>query len=49
MRFIGSKERLLENLDRVVLDLIDNETGVFADLFAGTTVVSKHFKRKDSE
>jgi len=46
MRFIGSKERLLEYLDRVVLDLVDNETGVFADLFAGTTVVSKHFKRK---
>jgi len=46
VRFIGSKERLLSKLDEIVIDLTGSGEGVFADLFAGTATVSKHFKRR---
>jgi adenine-specific DNA-methyltransferase len=45
MRYIGSKERLLGNIESVL-----KENGakceVFADLFAGTASVARHFKKK---
>ena len=45
-RSIGSKERLLNFIDSV---LIENNilTGVFCDIFSGTGVVAKYFKRKN--
>lgn len=45
MRYIGSKERLLGNIEGVLND--KGATGeVFADLFAGTSSVARHFKKK---
>ena len=46
MRYIGSKERLLDFIDSV---LIKNDilTGVFCDIFSGTGVVAKYFKEKN--
>ncbi|MEO0124007.1 MAG: DNA adenine methylase [candidate division WOR-3 bacterium] len=45
MRFIGSKENLLDFIGKVIVDKGITE-GVFCDLFTGTTAVAKYFKRK---
>ncbi|MGI8586453.1 MAG: DNA adenine methylase [Chloroflexia bacterium] len=45
MRYIGSKENLLGLIDRTVSEH-GIAGGVFCDLFAGTTVVGRHFKRQ---
>ena len=45
MRFIGSKENLLEFIANVLEEKGIRE-GVFCDIFAGTTVVSRYFKKK---
>lgn len=46
MRYIGSKSRVIGFLDDAISSCVefDKET-VFADLFAGTTVVAQHFKK----
>ncbi|HJC03334.1 MAG TPA: Dam family site-specific DNA-(adenine-N6)-methyltransferase [Candidatus Ligilactobacillus avistercoris] len=45
MRYIGNKTRLLSQLDNL-LNEKGIESGVFADLFAGTGSVADHFKDK---
>ncbi len=45
MRYIGSKENLLNFIESVVFKH-GITSGVFCDLFAGTTTVGRHFKRK---
>ncbi len=45
MRYIGSKENLLGFLDSIVAAQGFTE-GTFCDLFAGTTTVGRHFKRR---
>src|SRR5438552_3247207 len=45
MRYIGSKENLLGFIDHTVT-ANGITSGVFCDLFAGTTVVGRHFKRR---
>lgn len=44
MRYIGSKESLLPWLEQVIR-ANGVEQGIFLDLFAGTTIVGRHFKR----
>lgn len=44
MRYIGSKENLLPFIEHTVA-AYGLTGGVFGDLFAGTTVVGRHFKR----
>ncbi|WOV92390.1 MAG: DNA adenine methylase [Candidatus Nitrosoabyssus spongiisocia] len=46
MRYIGNKTELLDFIEK---PLIDNNitNGVFCDIFAGTTNVSKYFKKKN--
>ncbi|MEY2354368.1 DNA adenine methylase [Lysinibacillus capsici] len=47
MRYIGSKERLLEFIDGFITEKVnDIQNPTFADLFCGTASVSKHFKRR---
>jgi adenine-specific DNA-methyltransferase len=45
MRYIGSKENLLQFIDHTVSSY-GIKHGVFCDLFAGTTTVGRYFKRK---
>ncbi len=46
MRYIGSKARVLGFIENCVQSTVQHEKGlIFADLFAGTTVVAQHFKR----
>lgn len=45
MRYIGSKENLRGFIDQAAI-LSGITSGVFCDLFAGTTVVGRYFKRK---
>lgn len=45
MRYIGSKENLLCFIEEAVV-ASGIHSGVFCDLFAGTTVVGRHFKGK---
>ncbi len=45
MRYIGSKEKLLGFISETV-SRSGVTSGVFCDLFAGTTTVGRHFKRK---
>lgn len=44
MRYIGSKIRLLDNIEDVTNRCIDAKT--FCDIFSGTTSVARHFKKK---
>jgi adenine-specific DNA-methyltransferase len=44
MRYYGCKTRLLDLISEVVLRTGINHGSIFCDLFAGTTVVAKHFK-----
>lgn len=48
MNYIGSKYSLLDFLDECITQVIrkDNQNKTFCDLFAGTGVVGKHFKKK---
>lgn len=46
MRYLGCKTVLLEWIDSIINNL-GIETGVFADLFTGTTTVAQYFKTKD--
>ena len=45
MRYIGSKENLLGFLENIVT-ASGFTGGTFCDLFAGTTTVGRHFKRR---
>ena len=47
MRYLGSKEKIIPFIDEVISQCVDNiREKTFVDLFAGTTSVSRHFKRK---
>jgi adenine-specific DNA-methyltransferase len=46
MRYIGGKENLLNFIDSVINEKV-NKAETFADVFAGTAVVTKHFKEKN--
>ena len=47
MRFIGSKNLLLKNIEYVINQNIKNWKSLetFCDIFSGTTVVSRYFKK----
>lgn len=44
MRYIGSKIRLLDNIEEVANRCVGAKT--FCDIFSGTTSVARHFKKK---
>jgi len=46
MNYIGSKLSLLEFLDESISKIVDKKCDVFCDLFAGTGIVGRHFKKK---
>ncbi|WP_066066177.1 DNA adenine methylase [Neobacillus soli] len=47
MRYIGSKERLLDFIEGFINEKVESvQNPTFADLFCGTAVVSKHFKQR---
>ncbi|MDE2030703.1 MAG: DNA adenine methylase [Patescibacteria group bacterium] len=46
MNYIGSKLSLLEFLEESINKVIDKDCETFCDLFAGTGVVGRHFKKK---
>ena len=46
MRYIGGKENLLNFIDSVINEKV-NKAETFADVFAGTAVVAKYFKKKN--
>ncbi len=48
MRFIGNKEKLLEQINQAVLSTKISD-GVFCDFFAGTSSVGRFFKEKGFE
>jgi adenine-specific DNA-methyltransferase len=45
LRFIGSKAKLLSTIENAIRKYYGSEPTTFADLFCGTAVVSRHFKR----
>lgn len=45
MRYYGCKTKLLDFIYEVVLKTGINHGSIFCDLFSGTTVVAKHFKK----
>jgi len=46
MNYIGSKQSLIEFLDSSIKSIVGSvESKIFADLFAGTGTVGKHFKK----
>ena len=48
MRYIGSKNNVLDFLENTIVDCVGSLSNrVFADLFAGTTVVSKYMKKRN--
>ncbi|MEI8103991.1 MAG: DNA adenine methylase [Candidatus Moraniibacteriota bacterium] len=46
MNYIGSKLSLLEFLEESINKVVDKNCNTFCDLFAGTGIVGRHFKRK---
>lgn len=46
MRFIGSKNTLLTNIENIVNDNVFGNESTFLDLFAGTNIVGNCFKKK---
>ncbi|WP_334330161.1 Dam family site-specific DNA-(adenine-N6)-methyltransferase [Companilactobacillus sp. HBUAS59699] len=48
MRFIGSKARLLEQIDELLTKHLDGSEKNFADIFSGSNVVSEYFKSRYS-
>lgn len=50
MRYIGSKQPVLEFIEDTIQNVVgDVKNKVFADLFSGTTVVSKLFKKRGAK
>ncbi|MFI3300738.1 MAG: DNA adenine methylase [Candidatus Gastranaerophilales bacterium] len=47
MRYIGSKRLLLKNIEQVISDNIEDANS-FCDIFSGTTIVARYFKKKYS-
>lgn len=46
MRYIGSKAKLIDEIESFILDKVEiNENQRFLDLFSGTGIVAKHFKK----
>lgn len=45
MRYIGSKKKLLENIENVIKDNVKEDNQSFVDLFSGTGVVGEYFKK----
>ena len=48
-RYIGSKNSLLDNIDKVIKKYYKNYDFVLADVFAGTGVVGNYFANKGSK
>lgn len=48
MRYIGSKMRLLDQIEEVIDSHITQKDRTFLDLFAGTNVVARRFKKRFS-
>ncbi len=46
MKYIGNKQRLLEFIDNVIKEERLPQGGTFIDIFAGTTSVAQHYKKK---
>lgn len=46
MRFIGSKARLLTQIDELLTKHLDGSEKTFADIFSGSNVVSEYFKSR---
>lgn len=46
MNYIGSKLSLLEFLEESINKVVDKNRGIFCDLFAGTGIVGRYFKKK---
>ena len=46
MNYIGSKLSLLQFLEESIGKVVDKESNVFCDLFAGTGAVGAHFKKR---
>lgn len=46
MNYIGSKLSLLEFLEESINKVVDKNCDTFCDLFAGTGIVGRHFKKK---
>ena len=46
MRYIGSKNNLLEKIENVINENILDNSNTFMDLFSGTGIVSEYFKKK---
>ena len=46
MRFIGSKARLLQDIEKVIDENTGGQEQVFCDIFSGTGVVARHFKSR---
>lgn len=44
-KYLGSKNRLLKFLERVILQNTSNKIGVFVDIFSGTGVVANYFRK----
>ncbi len=45
MNYIGSKKSLLQFLETSIKKVVGEEQGTFLDLFAGTGIVGRHFKK----
>ncbi len=45
MRYIGSKKILLERIKQVITSNVNEPVKVFCDIFSGTGVVARFFKR----
>ena len=45
MRYIGSKNNLLEKIENVINENILDNSNTFMDLFSGTGIVSEYFKK----
>ena len=46
MRYIGSKNNLLEKIENVINENILDNSNTFMDLFSGTGIVSEYLKKK---
>jgi adenine-specific DNA-methyltransferase len=46
MNYIGSKLKLLQFLEASINSVVTEKNYVFSDLFAGTGVVGRYFKKK---
>ena len=44
-KYLGSKNRLLDFLERKILQNVPNKIRSFVDIFSGTGVVANHFKK----